>query len=88
MTPEQRKAFVCLGCGQNTSDMDEYYMVYDDVWLKAHPKRDGMLCVGCLENRLGRELNGTDFTRAPINCGIFFGQSERLRERLDRNPQR
>jgi hypothetical protein len=87
MTPKQRKAFVCLDCDQNTSDMAEYYMVYDEVWLSVvTSKSNGMLCVGCLEARLGRELNRNDFTHAPINAGIFFKQSDRLKDRVWRAP--
>jgi len=44
----------------------EHYMVRDRVW-KAAGMRDGFLCIGCLENRIGRRLTARDFTSAPIN---------------------
>jgi hypothetical protein len=39
-----------------------------------------LLCIGCLERRLGRELEPVDFTDAPLNYGSR--KSERLRQRL------
>ena len=42
-------------------------MVHDALWLKANPTDSGMLCIGCLEVRLGRTLTSEDFTDAPIN---------------------
>lgn len=73
----------CLDCGRSTCDLDEYYMVHDHVWqtcgLDTH---DGCLCVGCLEQRLGRELAPRDFTPCPLNQGGFCKQSERLLNRL------
>jgi hypothetical protein len=57
----------CLGCGVDTAEIGEYYMVRDEVWLRVNPGRAGMLCIGCVEKRLGRPLNPLDFTDAPIN---------------------
>jgi hypothetical protein len=45
-----------------------------------------MLCIGCLEERLGRRLNANDFTDAPVNHG-FTWQSERLQNRLAANQE-
>jgi hypothetical protein len=56
----------CVDCGMYTRD--EYYMVRKAVWEESGMERyGGMLCIGCLENRLGRMLNSEDFTDAPIN---------------------
>jgi len=71
----------CLDCGVDTYEINEYYTVHDELWLLCHPEDYGMLCIGCLEKRLGRRLDYRDFIDAPINNG-FFEQSERLRERL------
>ena len=46
---------------------DEYYTVHDTLWVRANPKRDGKLCVGCLEARLGPRLNQRDFVDTPVN---------------------
>lgn len=57
----------CLDCGVVTIDIGEYYMVHDIIWDAANPMHHGMLCIGCLENRLGRPLRRGDFTDAPCN---------------------
>lgn len=75
------KLFECIDCSVVTTDIDEYYMVHDGIWMTACPKKSGMLCIGCLEERLGRTLTAADFTDAPINHGVF-PQSERLAARL------
>jgi len=71
----------------------EYYMVEHDVWAKASaakPKKHGMLCIGCLESRLGRQLTPADFpTRIPLNHMIAFDPrtSDRLLSRLHGIPE-
>jgi len=79
--------YVCLDCNVNTMDINEYYTVTDEVWLSAHPEDKGMLCIGCLEARLGRDLTCTDFPRYPINIGAFE-QSVRLKDRIGRHDTR
>jgi hypothetical protein len=79
----------CIDCGMNTMDADEYYMVHNEIWAEVVPDRLGMLCIGCLERRLGRQLEPSDFTDAPLNGeGLhgrgMFDQSPRLRNRLGR----
>ncbi len=79
--------FECRDCQINTSDIDEYYMVHDHVWLASRlPKDGGMLCIGCLERRIGRKLTPSDFRIAPINQG-FFTRSARLLDRLGQAPK-
>jgi hypothetical protein len=41
-------------------------MVKNTIWLEAG-NVEGYLCIGCLEQRLGRMLNLNDFTSAPVN---------------------
>jgi hypothetical protein len=63
------------------TDMWEYYVVTDKVWEAAGI--DGnFLCIGCLEQRIGRQLTSNDFTDAPINKCDKLGSTPRLRERL------
>lgn len=57
-------------------------MVHDEVWLEANPKGRGMLCIGCLELRLGRLLTKDDFTDAPVNSMWATWGSTRLKIRL------
>jgi len=49
---------------------------------RPHPVyfRDEILCIGCLEKRLGRTLIAGDFTNAPVNNSQY--KSERMRDRL------
>lgn len=80
---EELARFNCLDCGVSTLENGEYYMVTDEVWLEEVAAIDsGMLCIGCLEERLGRRLTKDDFILAPINDGWLFDQSPRLQDRL------
>ncbi len=74
-------AFICVDCSVCTHEINEYYMVHDHLWTRAG-MTTGMLCIGCLEKRLGRELNSADFTPYPVNHGPMFERSERLKRRL------
>lgn len=75
-------SFHCIDCKVNTSQSHEYYMVNDDIWLLANPADFGMLCISCLETRLGRLLTPNDFTSAPINHPSMNRMSDRLLDRL------
>jgi hypothetical protein len=71
------KALRCADCDVDTLAIGEYYMVLDEVWEQAWPGRRRhfstrhsrhkprrvrqFLCVGCLEARIGRQLNRDDF---------------------------
>ena len=63
--------FACMDCHRDTScaGLKEYYMVQFDMWndLTNKNERDRMLCIGCLEDRLGRVLKSDDFTDCPLN---------------------
>jgi hypothetical protein len=51
---------------------DEYYAVHDHIWRRAveRSQRHGMLCLSCLERRLGRGLQPEDFKAAPVNAKV------------------
>jgi len=69
----------CDDCGVST--YGEYYMVQDAIWQRYGS--DWMLCIGCLEKRMGRQLVTRDFTAAnftSMNDGRF--RSYRLIDRL------
>jgi hypothetical protein len=51
----------------DTDAIDEYYMVHDRVWEHATNGLDGHLCIGCLERRLGRTRQASDFPARPVN---------------------
>lgn len=85
MLPEEKAWFKCQDCDVCTNDLDEYYMVRDDIWPLA--PNGGMLCIGCLEARLGRELNAADFKPCMLTDMVRAGQpgfSARLRDRATR----
>ena len=56
----------CLDCRARAwADLHEDFYVHDQLWQQAAPEDNGdgevMLCVGCLEKRLGRKLTRDDF---------------------------
>jgi hypothetical protein len=63
----------CADCSLDTIKAHEWYMVHDHVWERAWGQisrgmpGDQILCIGCLENRIGRRLTSADFTDAPVN---------------------
>lgn len=80
---KNRRRFLCLDCGVDTGKIGEHYMLVDRVWFSVTDSNRGMLCVGCIEKRLGRRLNANDFNNSYVN-ELGFGQvkSVRLLERL------
>lgn len=60
---------LCMDCEKHQREFDEYYMVHDNIWESAviGDELFGLLCIGCLEDRLGRQLNPRDFTSFPVN---------------------
>jgi len=83
----------CADCGVGTITIQEWYMVKTRVWKQAWAGRlkpwhampgQQVLCIGCLENRLGRKLMHADFTRSPINNPTKRFMSERLCDRVTR----
>jgi hypothetical protein len=78
--PRPLVGFSCADCGD---DYGEDYMVHDYIW-QAFGVGDGMLCIGCLEKRIGRQLCAQDFTDAPVNDINDGIKSLRLKDRLTR----
>lgn len=69
LTPEQKELwrgrFCCVDCSKCTLCAGEYYMVKHAVWVASGMGPiDGMLCLACLECRIGRALTKRDF-RSP-----------------------
>lgn len=78
-----REQCVCMDCNINTMDTDEYYMLKNEVWLFVVPKDKKMLCVGCVEKRLGRELTPEDFSYCLLNEEEYSQpRSDRLKNRM------
>lgn len=81
----------CADCGLGTIRAGEWYMVRNDVWEQAWRNRrkwwhdlpgQEVLCIGCLEQRLGRTLVAGDFNAVPVNDPNKRPISPRLRARL------
>ena len=73
---------LCLDCGVSTFEVGEFA-----AWFgtnSCHLSVDGMLCIGCLETRLGRRLRRADFTDVPLNWHprYMLNNSARLKQRL------
>lgn len=82
-----RSRFLCLDCGYDTGKMKEFYFINTELWLLVMQTIEGMLCIGCLEARLGRQLVASDFTGASINdIRHGSGKSMRLVSRLTATP--
>jgi|JI10StandDraft_1071094.scaffolds.fasta_scaffold80465_3 hypothetical protein len=71
----------CTTCDVNTMEVGEYYMVDHALWNRYGVGK-GMMCIGCLEDRLGRELVSSDFSDVPINTMDTDLRSKRLKARL------
>jgi hypothetical protein len=78
----KRFKWKCLDCNIDTGKIGEHYLIHTDLWLKLTGSFIGMLCIGCLESRLGRKLNSKDFPNVYINDLKFGSRSSRLFDRL------
>lgn len=77
-----RKKFLCLDCRIDTGRIHEHYFIETSLWLSAVGSIVGMLCIGCLETRLGRQLVANDFPDVTINNPRFEAKSQRLMSRM------
>lgn len=70
----------CARCSEDTQK--EYYMIHDHLW-DQYGAESGLLCVGCLEDKMGRELWSGDFTHCALNVlNMGWEKSDRLLNRL------
>jgi hypothetical protein len=76
--------YMCLDCRQDILLAGEFFGLRDEVWLKANPRDDGMMCIGCIEARLGRQLTPEDFEGTPLDWHVANGPalSTRLMSRI------
>lgn len=81
MKHKSRRKWLCVDCSEHTSY--EHYFVHNSVWMgEAGMGETGMLCIGCLEKRIGRILVPGDFSGAHINDPRTHPMSDRLRSRI------
>lgn len=77
------KLWNCRDCRRNTAILGEYYSVNNDVWREGGLAPDGgLLCVKCLEGRLGRTLRPGDFVSCRVNEDPTRYRSDLLCSRL------
>jgi hypothetical protein len=72
----------CHDCGVDVDAIDELrFMLTDRTWKDAGALHASLLCIGCIERRLGRTLTSADFSNVPINT-LPDVRSARLQDRL------
>jgi hypothetical protein len=92
MTKPWRPTIVtrCCDCGLGTNVAREWFMVKPQVWKEAWAGRrkpwhelpgQSVLCIGCLEQRIGRTLCADDFADTVLH-DLEGDISDRLRWRL------
>jgi hypothetical protein len=62
--PKKRPVCICNDCGVDCAKIGEWYMAAE-IWDTLHLGWNDNLCIGCLEQRLGRRIAGGDFSRWP-----------------------
>jgi hypothetical protein len=80
----------CCDCGLGCNEAREWYMVKPQVWKEAWAGRrkpwhelpgQSVLCIGCLEQRIGRTLCADDFADTVLH-DREGDISERMQQRL------
>ena len=68
--PKRDSNWLCLDCRKDT--FEEYYFVHNHLWRRAvdRSQRHGMLCLSCLQLRLGRPLLLDDFKSGQVDTRI------------------
>lgn len=82
MSSKSRKKFICLDCKVDTSKLNEHYMLVDSTWSLTGLGKYGMLCIGCVELRIGRKLVKSDFNNSYLNNPRTCSKSARLINRM------
>lgn len=78
---KSKTKWICVDCPRDTKH--EHYFVNNEVWFGlAKMPECGMLCVQCLEKRIGRKLRADDFTNAHINDPKKNMMTDLLRSRI------
>lgn len=77
-----RRRFRCLDCQIDTGKAHEHYFINTVTWLSVVQTTKGMLCIGCIETRLGRQLIAADFPKVSVNSPSYEPKSLRLLNRM------
>lgn len=69
----------CVDCKRDTYALGHYYMVHDEVWAASGlGKTDGMLCLDCLQGRIGQWLAIEDFRPTDDENRDAWGGRDRM----------
>ena len=79
---EESESYYCMDCGVDILEIKEFYMIHDELWAQINPQLEGLLCIGCVEKRLGRKLKPEDFLPYKTNSYLIVPQSNRLKSRI------
>ena len=67
-----RLNFICKDCDKDTLiDDKDYYMITPELWEKHGVGKD-MLCMDCMEKRLGHKLTKEEIVLCPINTNFNY----------------
>lgn len=73
--------------------INQGYTLIDSIWAQINPDIEGLVCIKCAEERLGRKLKLSDFNlEAPINFGflgfncIDYIEKGEIKYRVVKNP--
>jgi hypothetical protein len=70
--------WLCASCGKDCYlDDKDYYMVKHHLW-KKHGVGSGMLCMDCMEDRLGHKLTKEDILVCPLTTHFNYYTAEIL----------
>jgi hypothetical protein len=77
---------ICIECNMDTSTPtgpNEWFMLVSEVWaLTGLSRTGGVLCIGCTERRVGRELAPDDFDGTLGTNRPSLADSDRMLNRL------
>jgi hypothetical protein len=73
--------WLCMECHKNTKNKIDYYMLNTFLWRSIAKDIKGMLCVSCVENKIGHTITKSDLLNCPLNWdhpifGKFYKESE------------
>ena len=63
----EKEGWKCMDCKKDClKNEKDYYMIQHDLWLKLVGSHNGMLCMDCLETRLGHKLRKEEILPCPL----------------------
>jgi hypothetical protein len=67
LSKEDQAEWICNDCGKNCFlDEKDYYMLHSPLFFRLNGSLKGMLCMDCVEKKLGRKLSADDIRICPL----------------------